>query len=97
MVQASQPDTKDTAPPAMKKLAEVWLLDNPEFNAYLDGRACPSCGNGEPVGCVCAIPDGWLDALACDLDGALTDRLIEWVTTLKEGRPADMPVVEWHP
>jgi hypothetical protein len=89
------PVKKDTAPPAIRKLAEDYLMGD-EFMAYVNGRACVSCQVIEAVDCNCPIPDEWLDALACDLDGALADRLIEWVRTLKEGRPPTMYVVEWQ-
>jgi hypothetical protein len=90
------PVKKDTAPPAIRKLAEKWLLDSQEFCTYLDGRACAYCQQPRALDCNCPIPDEWLDALACDLDGALADRLSEWVRTLKEGRPPTMYVVEWQ-
>ena len=95
MTRPSIPVKKDTAPPAIVKLAEDWLYDqaevDPDLRALLEEQGCfgqfPLNDH---------IPDEWLDALACDLDGAISDRLIEWLRTLKEGRPPTQCVVEWE-
>ena len=65
------PVTKDTAPPAMLKLALAWLYDND-------------------------LPAEWEDAVALEFDAAIEDRKLEIVSTHKEGRPADVLVVDWQ-
>ena len=62
--------TTDTAPPAIRTLAEDFLMSD-EFSAYLDGRACASCAALEQT-CRCPVPDEWIDALAGELDAAIT-------------------------
>jgi hypothetical protein len=42
------------------------------------------------------LPAEWENAVAREFDAAIEDRKIEFVRTYDEGRPADMPVVEWQ-
>ena len=88
---------QDTVPRVIRKMAEEWLYrqaeDDREFAALLHARPCECCGGPE---CECPIDYEWIDALAGDLDGAISDRLIEWLRTLKEGRPPTEYVVEWE-
>lgn len=84
------PDTQ-----ALKAMAVEWLCEQAEFDkefaALLDARPCEECGGA------CSHPfNDWAEALALDLDGAVTDRLQEWLATLKEGRPPTQYVVEWE-
>ena len=89
------PVRKDTAPPAVRKLAEDWLYDEAERDEDLKALlTAQGCFGQFPLND--HIPDDWLEALACDLDGAITDRLSEWLRTLKEGRPPTEYVVEWE-
>ncbi len=81
---------QDTPSPALQSIAAGWLNDQEafdhEFAALLESL----------LGRDALIPDDWIDALAQDLDAALTDRLLEWTQTLIAGRPYDTPLVEWE-
>lgn len=83
----------------LRKLAEDLLTAQADYSrsltALLDGRSCASCAAMEQT-CFCPIPDEWIDALASELEAAVGDRCIEWLRTLKEGRPPVMFVVEWE-
>ena len=80
------PVTKDTAPPEFVKMARNWLLDRGQYDKELDALMPPDI----------PFPDGWVEALAGEFAAAILDRGIEWVRTLKEGRPPTTYVVEWE-
>ncbi len=42
------------------------------------------------------LPVEWEDSVAREFNAALNDRKFEILLTHREGRPADMPVVEWQ-
>ena len=42
------------------------------------------------------LPAEWEDSVAREFNAALNDRKFEILLTHREGRPADMPVVEWQ-
>ena len=71
-------------------LADDWLDQqsrlNKDFAAFLDSTL-------EPSQC---IPTKWADALASELEAAISDRQGVWVETLIAGRPYDTPLVEWE-
>ena len=89
-----KPPTQDTAPPEIRKLAEDCLMSE-AFSEYLDGRDCAPCAAMEQL-CRCPVPEEWIDALAGELDAAISDRQGEWLETLIAGRPYDTPLVEWE-
>jgi hypothetical protein len=81
---------KDTPSPALQSMAAGWLNDQEtfdhEFAALLESL----------LGRDALIPDDWIDALARELDAAISDRQVKWVETLIAGRPYDTPLVEWE-
>ncbi len=68
------------------KMAREYLLDCAECDKILDGLVPP----GDP------FPEDWLEALATELDAALSDRVYEWVETLKAGRSPTQFIVDWQ-
>jgi hypothetical protein len=42
------------------------------------------------------LPAEWETSVAEEFDAALADKKRDFVRTYREGRPADMPVVEWQ-
>ncbi len=92
--------TTDTAPPAIRELAEKWLytLADHESNAVrsaLDLRQCASCAANEQP-CRCPIPDEWVAALSDEMMAAVIDSYLAWSRTLTEGRPPTLSLVEWE-
>ena len=81
---------KDTPSPALQSMAAGWLNDQEAFDHVFAALLESLLGRDA------LIPDDWIDALAQDLDAALADRLLEWMQTLKQGRPYDTPLVEWE-
>jgi hypothetical protein len=97
-----KPPTKDTAPPEFVKMAVEWLEEQAEvddgFRALLERRRCSTCvfDGSQRNPCECPIADEWVEALASEFDAAISDRRIEWLQTLKEGRVPTQYVVEWE-
>ena len=85
--------TTDTAPPWMQSIADTYLRDHHEFQAYLDARLCETCPEGE---CCCPAPAEWLDTAGLEAHVAFTEALDTWVETLIQGRPPTQPLVEWE-
>ncbi|KKK92998.1 hypothetical protein LCGC14_2697260 [marine sediment metagenome] len=71
-------------------LADDWLDQqsrlNKDFAPFLISTL-------EPSQC---IPTKWADALARELEAAISDRSAKWLETLIAGRPYDTPLVEWE-
>ncbi len=90
---------KDTPPAALRSMAEDWLYEQTQFDkdfvALLNARTCTPCASLEQT-CRCPISDEWVEALAREFDAAISDRRIEWLQTLKDGRAPLIPVVEWQ-
>ncbi len=80
----------DTAPPALQSMAAEWLNDQEAFDGDFAMLLVSLLGHDT------LIPDDWVDAVAREFDAAISDCCIEWMRTLKEGRPYSMPVVEWQ-
>ncbi len=80
------PVRKDTAPPALRSMAEEWLRDSHEWNEYLDKR----------LGFGTVAPTEWLEAAGMEAYVAFTEALDTWLETLKEGRPPTQYVVAWE-
>ncbi len=79
-----------TPPPALLAIAAGWLNDQEAFDHEFAALRESLLGRDA------LIPDDWVEALAQDLDAALADRQLEWMRTLKEGRPPTEAVVEWE-
>ncbi len=87
------PVKKDTAPPAIRKLAEDYIFAN--YERILDSQPCGVCAALDQS-CGCPIPDEWVAALADEMMSAVIDTYLEWIRTFIAGRPYDTPLVEWE-
>ena len=72
---------QDTAPPVLRPMAEGWLNDKPAFDSEFAELLESVLGRDAP------IPGDWADALASELEAAISDRQGEWNAN-PQARPA---------